>query len=190
MKKSIDKKTLIFPLPVLMIGSIDENGIPNLMAASWGGICNSEPPAIAVSIREERKSYANIMLNQAFTVSIPSAENAKVADYCGIISGNNENKIETCGLTYEISNSVKAPIFNEFPVTLVCKLMKTVEIGSHTQFIGEILDVLAEESVLNDKNMPDISKVDPLHYDNSSRYYYKFGENIQKAYTISKKELL
>ncbi len=190
MKKTIDKKTLIFPLPVLMVGSFDEAQVPNLMAAAWGGICNSEPPAIAISVRKERKTYANIIYNQAFTINIPSVALAKASDYCGIISGNKENKIETCKLSYEKAELINAPIFNEFPISLVCKLIKTVEIGSHTQFIGEILEVLAEESVLDENNMPDIEKVEPLHYDNSSRYYYKAGEKVLKAYTISKKEML
>ncbi len=126
------------------------------------------------------------MEQKAFTVNIPSKKYIREADYVGIYSGQDENKFESTGLTPVKSDMVDAPYVDEFPMAMMCKLIHTHEIGLHTQFIGEILDVIAEEEVLAENGRPDINKVEPVIYDNASRYYYGIGNKVLKAYSQRK----
>ncbi len=187
MKKSLGAKTLIYPNPVLLIGTYDEFGKPNIMTASWGGICCSDPVAVAVSVRKSRYTFNNIMLKKAFTISIPSEKHVKAADYCGIYSGRDENKFNSTNLTPVHSDTVDAPYIDEFPIVLSCKLLQIVEIGAHTQFIGEIIDVLADENVLNEKNIPMIKDIAPILYDYATKTYYGVGDKLLDGFSVIKK---
>ncbi len=187
MKKSIGAKSLIYPNPVLLIGTYDQENKPNMMTASWGGICCSEPPCVAVSVRQARYTYRNILDKKAFTINIPSEEYVSQADYCGIYSGRDENKFDTTGLTAVKSDLIDAPFVQEFPISLICKLKDIVEVGVHTQFIGEIVDVLADEVVLNENNLPIIEKVKPICYDYAGKGYYSIGNKLIDGFTNYKK---
>ena len=148
MKKYFGAKTLVFPTPVWVVGSYDKERKPNVMAAAWGGVCCSKPPCVAVSLREATYTHGNIMERKAFTVNVPSEDHSREADYIGIASGRNVDKFAVTGLTPVRSEIVDAPYVGEFPLVLECRLLRAVEIGLHTQFIGEILDVKADESVI------------------------------------------
>lgn len=186
MKKSIGAETIVYPTPVLVVGTYDAAGKPNVMTVAWGGICCSNPPCVAIALRKATYTYGNIVLQKAFTVSIPSEKHARAADYFGIASGSNANKFDVSGLTSVKSALVNAPYIEEFPLVLECKLIHQVEIGLHTQFIGEILDVKAEEEVLDEKGMPDIEKVRPFCYDSRAYAYYRIGEFLGAAFSIGK----
>ena len=153
MKKSIGAKTVVYPTPVFVVGTYDSEGKPNAMTAAWGGICCSRPPCVAVSLRKATYSYSNIVTREAFTVSIPSEKYVKEADYFGTVSGRNQDKFATTGLTPVRSKLIDAPYVDEFPFVLECKLLHTIEIGLHTQFIGEIVNIMAEESVLDERGL-------------------------------------
>jgi flavin reductase (DIM6/NTAB) family NADH-FMN oxidoreductase RutF len=183
MKKSIGQQTLVYPHPVFIVGSYDIKDVPNIMAVSWGGICCSKPPCVAISLRKATYTYHNIVLNKAFTVNIPSEKYVKEADYVGIASGRDVNKFTETGLTPVKSNSVNAPYVEEFPVVLCCNLLKTVEIGLHTQFIGEIVDVLIDESCLDENNKPMLNSIKPFCYDSATKNYYSTGETIIRGFT-------
>ncbi|MDD2899158.1 MAG: flavin reductase family protein [Desulfuromonadaceae bacterium] len=184
MKKSVGAKTLLFPTPVMMVGTYDQSGMPNLMSAAWGGICCSEPPCIAVSLRKARYSYNSIVERKAFTVGIACEEKMAEADYVGITSGRDGNKFVACGLTSVASEVVDAPYAAEFPVVLECRLLHTIEIGVHTQFIGEIIDVKADANIFSDDGLLDIMKVRPLVYDVSHKGYHGVGPLLGKAYAV------
>jgi flavin reductase (DIM6/NTAB) family NADH-FMN oxidoreductase RutF len=143
-KKSLGAKTIACPSPVWCIGSYDNNRRPNIMTASWAGICCSNPPAVSVSLRKATYTYQSIIDSKAFTVNIPSKDNAKEVDYIGIASGKDTDKFNVTGLTPVNSEKVNAPYVNEFPLIIECKLIHHHEIGLHTQFIGEIVDVMAD----------------------------------------------
>jgi flavin reductase (DIM6/NTAB) family NADH-FMN oxidoreductase RutF len=183
MKRSLGAKTLAQPAPVWVVGSYDKEGKPNMMTIAWGGICCSQPPCIAVSIREATHTYGAIMERKAFTINIPSASQAKEADYVGTVSGKTVDKFAETKLTAVGSELVDAPFVQEFPVVIECKLLQTVEVGLHTQFIGEIMDVKAEESVLDAQGVLDIAKVGPFVFDTGQRAYYSIGERIGKAFS-------
>jgi flavin reductase (DIM6/NTAB) family NADH-FMN oxidoreductase RutF len=189
MKQSIGAKTLLFPTPVLMVGSYDQDGKPNLMNAAWGGICCSQPPCVAVSLRKATYSHAAIMERRAFTVGIACEARMVEADFVGMASGRNLDKFIAAGLTQVRSELVDAPYAQEFPVVLECRLLHVVEIGLHTQFIGEIVDVKADVEVLGDDGLPDIMKIKPLIYDTAHKNYHGVGPLLGKAFMVGK-ELL
>ncbi len=186
MKKSVGAKTMIYPTPVLIVGTYDMNGKPNVMAAAWGGICCSKPPCVTISLRKATYTYGSIIDQGCFTVSIPSQKYAKEADYFGIASGKDVDKFDTTGLTPVKSELVNAPYVEEFSLVLECKLFHTFEIGLHTQFIGEILDVKVDEAVLGDDKSPDMEKLKPMSFSPGSSEYYGVGEYLGKAFSIGK----
>ncbi len=187
MKKSLGAKTLAQPAPVWVVGSYDSQGKPNMMTIAWGGICCSQPPCVAVSLRKATYTYGCITERRAFTVNIPSASQVKEADYVGTVSGKTVDKFAMTKLTPVKSDLVDAPFIQEFPVVIECRLLHTVEIGLHTQFIGEIADIKAEESVLGGEGKSDILKVKPIVFDPGQGAYYGIGERIGKAFSIGKK---
>ncbi len=186
MKQSIGAKPLAFPTPTWVVGTYDMNGKPNAMTVAWGGICCSNPPCISVSLRKATYSYAGIIENKAFTISIPSEDFVRETDYFGIASGKDENKFEATCLTPVRSELVPAPYVGEFPVVLECKLLHTLEIGLHTLFVGEIIDIKVDESVFGENKNPDIEKIKPIIYDTGNRSYYSIGCNLGKAFSIGK----
>jgi len=187
MKRSLGAQTFLFPAPVLMVGSYDQADKPNLMNAAWGGICCSEPPCVTVSLRKARHSYDSILARKAFTIGIANEAYMAEADYVGIASGQNIDKFAVAGLTPVRSDLVDAPYAAEFPVVLECCLLHTLEIGVHTQFIGEIVDVKADQNILSDDGLPDILKIQPLVYDTAHNGYHAVGPLLGKAFSVGRK---
>ena len=183
MKQSLGAVTLVYPTPVFAVGTYDSNGKPNVMTASWGGICCSQPPCVAVSLRKATYTYGNIVERKAFTISIPSEEYAKQADYFGLASGRTSDKFAATGLTPMRSDLVDAPYVKEFPLVVECRLVHTIELGLHTQFVGEVLDVKADRSVMTGR-MLDIKKVRPLVFTPDTQEYYGIGNLVGKAFEI------
>ena len=186
MKRHLGAKTLAIPTPVWVVGTYDREGKPNLMTAAWGGICCSRPPCIYVSLRKATYSYGNIRERKAFTVSVPQDSFAKQADYIGLVSGRNIDKFDTLKLTPVKSRVVDAPYVKEFPLVLECKVIKTIKIGLHTQFIGEIIDVKADPSVLSENGLPDMQKVRPMLFDPGNSTYHGVGAYLGQAFSIGK----
>jgi len=186
MKRSVGAKTILYPTPVLIVGTYDEDGRPNGMTAAWGGICCSKPPCIQVSLRKATYSYGNIVARRAFTVSVPSQEHVVEADYFGMASGRDGDKFAATGLTPVRSELVDAPYVAECPLVLECRLLHTLEIGLHTEFVGEVLDVKADESVLDERGAPDIARIQPLIYAPGNRAYYGVGGHVAQAFSIGR----
>ncbi len=186
MKKSLGAKTLAYPTPVWLVGTYDSTGKPNVMTAAWGGICCSIPPCVTVSLRKATYTYDCIVQRKAYTISIPSETQAKEADYAGLASGRNADKFAVAKLTAARSEVVDSPYVAEFPVIIECRLLHIFEIGLHTQFIGEVVDIKAEESMLGEKGMPDILKIKPLIFDPGTTSYYGIGGLVGRAFSIGK----
>jgi flavin reductase (DIM6/NTAB) family NADH-FMN oxidoreductase RutF len=179
-------KTLVYPAPVLVVGSYDPSGKPNVMTASWGGICCSQPPCVAVSLRKLTLSHSNILERKAFTLSIPSEEHVRQTDYFGLVSGRIADKFAATKLTPIKSKVVDAPYVKEFPLVLECKLVRVVELGLHTQFVGEVLDVKAEEHILGRDGAIDIKQLNPLVFTPDTQDYYGIGSFIAKVFSAGK----
>ena len=186
MKKSLGAMTYAMPTPVWLVGTYDKEGKANLATIAWGGICCSNPPAVTISLRKARHTYDAILERQAFTINIPSEAFVMEADFAGIVSGSNTDKFATAGLTPVKSELVDAPYVAEFPLILECRLLQTNVLGVHTQFIGEIIDVKADDDVLDVDGVPDALKVLPIVYAPSTRTYYSIGTAVGKGFETGK----
>lgn len=186
MKTSLGARTLIYPTPVFAVGTYDAAGKPNVMAVAWGGICCSKPPCLSIALRKATYTYGNLVERGAFTVSIPSTDHVATADYFGIVSGRDVDKFQTSGLTPVASDVVDAPYVGEFPLVLECKVVHTAELGLHTLFVGEILDVKIEEDCIDAEGKPAAELVRPFSWAPGENSYYSFGERLGKGFSVGK----
>lgn len=183
MRKNFGKKTWLYPMPVFIIATYDEQGNPDAMNAAWGGIYDTNQ--IMLCLSHDHKTTKNIKLNKAFTVSVANAKNVVVSDYLGIVSGNKEaNKIEKAQLHVKKSEFVNAPIIEEYPMTVECKLIKFNEDGN---VIGEIVNVSADESILDENGTIDYKKLDPITFDSINSSYIRLGDKVGAAFSDGKK---
>jgi len=183
MKKSLGAKCLIYPAPVLVVGTYDKAGKPNVMTAAWGGICSAQPPCITVSLRTATLSHESILARKAFTISIPSEPHVKAVDFFGLVSGRTTDKLAAAKLTAVRSKVVDAPYIREFPLVLECKLVDVAEIGLHVQFIGEVVDAKADESIIGSGGAVDITRLRPLVYAVDSQDYHAVGAAVGKVFS-------
>jgi flavin reductase (DIM6/NTAB) family NADH-FMN oxidoreductase RutF len=186
MNQSLGPRTLAFVTPVWVVGTYDDAGRANIMTAAWAGICCSKPPCVAVSLRQATYTYGSLMTRLAFTISVPGAAHVKEADYVGMASGRDLDKFAAAGLTPVRSDLVDAPYVAEFPLVLECRLLHNLEIGLHTLFVGEIVDVKADAAVLNDKGLPDVEKVAPIIFGPEIRTYHGVGAYLGRAFAIGR----
>jgi flavin reductase (DIM6/NTAB) family NADH-FMN oxidoreductase RutF len=186
MKKNLGAKLMVYPTPVLVVSTYDKEGNPNAMAAAWGGICCSSPPCVTISLRKATYTYDSLMEKKAFTINIPSENYVKEADYFGIVSGKKEDKFAKTGLTPVKSEFVDAPYISEFPINIECKIIQVIELGLHTQFIGEVMNVKIDDTIQEKGNQPIIEQIKPLIFAPDSANYYGIGEQVAKAYSIGK----
>lgn len=182
MRKDFGPQTWLYPLPVLIVGTYDENGTADALNAAWGGIYGRNK--IILSLSAGHKTTKNIKLKGAFTVSVADAKHVVEADYVGLVSGNNEpDKLQKAGLTITKSNFVDAPIISEFPLTLECKLEKFNEDGN---IIGEIININADESILDANGAVDPAKLEAISFDPVHSAYLKLGEKVGNAFSDGK----
>lgn len=172
--------------PVWVIGTYDKAGKPNASTAAWVGMCCSSPQAVAVSFRKATLAHENILERKAFTVCIPSEDHCKETDYFGSVSGRKFDKFAVTGLTPVRSELVDAPYVHEFPFIIECKLLQHIELGLHTQFIGEIIDVKVDPAMLGENGVPAIDRIRPLFFAPGGGFYYGAGLQVGKAYSIGK----
>ena len=183
MRKDFGAKTEVYPMPVFIVAAYDEDGKPNCMNAAWGGIYESNQ--IMLCLSHGHKTKKNIKASGAFSVSIADAKHVLEADYVGVVSGNKvENKMEKAGLTTVKSKFVNAPVINEFPMAVECKLIKFNEDGI---CIGEIVNVSADESVLGEDGEIDPVKLEAITFDPVHNAYIKLGEKVGNAFSDGKK---
>ena len=182
MKKNLGVAPMMFPQPVLIIATYDENGKANAMNAAWGGIVGMDKIIIDLA---SHKTTDNIMKRKAFTVSMGDREHVTACDYVGIVSGKNEaNKMQKAGFTTTESEFVDAPVINELPVALECKLIKIIE---ESMYLAQIVNVVADEDVLSNEGKITLSKFFPITYDTSEFGYYAIGERVGTAFKDGKK---
>lgn len=182
MKVSLGNKPLIYPQPVLVVTTYNEDFTANAMTAAWGSVFDYSK--IALIIDNGHKTLKNILTQKAFTVSIADKQTLVAADYVGIVSGNQEkDKVTKAGLHYKASSKVNAPVITEFPLTLECTLISFDE--KTEQVIGEVVNTLADETILTE-NKIDLSKFFPLVYDAMNHDYVTLGEKVGKAFQSGK----
>ncbi len=176
MRKNIKTTEGIFPMPVLMVATYNEDGSINVMNAAWGTM--KERDQVLLNLTETHKTVKNIKERKAFTVSIADSNHVKEADYFGIVSGNNtKDKFEKSKLTATKSENVSAPIINEFPICLECEFIEYNEYG----VIGKVVNISVDEKVMNGDNV-DISKVSAIAFDPYTHGYYEVTKKVGNAF--------
>lgn len=183
MRKNFGAKPMLYPMPVFIIGTYDENGVPNAMNAAWGGIADTE--LISICLSEGHKTTQNIFKRGAFTVSMADAQHVVECDYVGMVSGNNvPDKLEKAGFHTTKSEFVDAPLIDELPMALECKFISyDRETGL---LLGQIINVCADESIVTD-GVIDLTKFKPITCDPSGHGYYTLGERVGEAFSDGKK---
>ena len=182
MKKDFGNKPLIYPQPVLIIASYNQDGTANAMNAAWGSVCDYTK--ISIILDKNHKTVKNIKEHNAFTVSVADVNHLKESDFFGITTGNKiTDKVTKAGLTYSKSQNVDAPIINEYPLTMECKLISYDE--STEQAIGEVVNTLIDDSILTNDKI-DLSKFKPIIYDAMNHDYISFGEKVGNAFSDGK----
>ncbi len=184
MKKDLGVKPFLFPMPVLMIATYNEDNSVDVMNMAWGGICDTNK--VALNLSEDHKTVANIKARKAFTISVADVAHLAEADYFGIASANTvKNKFEVSGLHATKSTRVDAPIVEEFPLTLECKVAEIQEEGFRV--VGEIVNVLADEKVMTPDGKIDPTKLGAFVFDQFQAGYYAIGEKVGQAWQSGKK---
>lgn len=182
MRKNFGAKTVVYPMPVFIIGTYDENGVPNAMNAAWGGI--SEANELSICVSPEHKTTKNILTTRAFTVSMATAEYVKECDYVGLSSGNDvPNKLEKCGFHTTKSEFINAPLIDELPMAVEC-VLESYD-AETCRLVGKIVNICADESVLTDGRV-DPAKLRPITYDSMNHHYLVLGEKVGNAFSDGK----
>ena len=180
MRKKLDITEGIFPMPVLMVATYNEDGSVNVMNAAWGTMQARD--TVVLNLTETHKTVKNIKERGAFTVSIADANHVAAADYFGVVSGNRiENKLEKAGLTAAKAESVDAPVINEFPLCLECKYIEYQNNEYGCGVIGKVVNVTADESVMPNGKL-DMSLVNAIAFDPYTHGYYKLTERVGEAF--------
>lgn len=183
MRKNFGSKTWLYPMPVLIVGTYDENGNPDAMNAAWGGVYDTNQVMLCLS--HSHKTTCNIRKNGAFTVSFATAATTAACDYVGLVSANDcPDKFARAGFHATKSEFVNAPLIDELPLTLECRLLKFNEDGV---CIGEIVNVSSDERILGGDGKPDASKLQPISFDGAAKVYWALGEKAGDAFSDGKK---
>ncbi len=178
MRKDFGKKTIITPLPVVIIGTYDENGVPNAMNAAWAGQVDSDQIIISLA---KHKTTDNLERCGEFTVSFATADTVTASDYFGIESGRKVNKIEKAGMHTVRSAYVNAPVITEYPLTLECRVFEMKPDGDGYLLIGETVNMSADESILTDGKV-DLGKMKPIMFDSAMNKYRVIGDIVADAF--------
>lgn len=186
MHHALGPQPFALPSPVWLVGVYDAQRQPNIMACAKGGLCCSLPPCLAISVRRNNWTYRALLDSGVFTVSIPDVSLAPQVDFCGMISGEAEDKFAALGFTPVCGDHVDAPYVAECPVILELAVRHTLELGSHVQFVGEIMDVRVSEACLRSDGLPDPSVINPLLYAPLVREYYSPGAFVSRAFAVGK----
>ena len=181
MRKNIKTTEAIFPMPVLMIATYNEDGSVNVMNAAWGMMLDRTH--VALNLTETHKTVKNIKERKAFTVSIADSKHVVEADYFGVESGNNtKNKFDNSKLTSTKSENVDAPIINEFPICMECEFVEYQDGEYGCGVVGKVVNVTADENVMDGEKV-DISKVEAIAFDPYTHGYYKVTERVGEAFS-------
>lgn len=183
MRKNFGAKPNMYPMPVFIIATYDENGRADAMNAAWGGITGNTE--ITMCLSASHKTVKNIKKKKAFTVSMGERSYMAACDYVGMVSGNNvDNKVEKAGFTISKSEFVDAPVINELSLCLECKMKSYDEKTGH--LTGEIINVSVDEKALTDGKV-DVKKIEPITFDPFNSVYYVLGEKAGNAFSDGKK---
>ncbi|UCC16532.1 MAG: flavin reductase family protein [Dehalococcoidales bacterium] len=183
-KVKMNPSRWMYPRPTLLVGA-NVDGKANFMAVGGGGVTNADPPMIGVPIRHHQYTLQGIKQNFTFSINTPSADLIRETDYCGIVSGRTTDKVKDCGFTVFYGDLGTAPLIEQCPLNLECKVVSITDLGIHAFVIGEVKETYINEECLAD-NKPDIRKINPMVFNLESGEYALIGEVIGKAFNIGR----
>ncbi len=175
-KRSLPIGTVLLPVPAVMVSCGELGKSENIITIAWVGTVCSDPPMIAIGVRPERHSYHLIEKSKEFVVNIPSVATVPAVQQCGILSGKDGNKFSAANLTGQTATIVSAPLIKECPVNIECKVVNSLNLGSHILFIGEVVAVHADENVIKPNGGLDVEKINPIAY--AAGEYWNIGDKI------------
>ena len=183
-KKELKMHAVVAPTETVVVSAFDKDGKAEACTLAFYMVSSHIPPCVTIAINatQRRKTLASILENKAFVLSFPSADQVKEADYLGVESGYNTDKLANVGFTTTNGERVNAPIINEMKLSLECEVVHTVTVGSHIQVTGEVKRILADEDILNDKDKVVLEKLNPLIYDEEQVRYLKIGDTVADAF--------
>lgn len=180
-KVSFGVKPYLFPMPVLMIATYCEDGSVDVMNMAWGGICDNNK--VALNITESHMTAKNIKERRAFTISIADVDHLAESDFFGTASANRmPDKFERTGMHALKSSYVDAPVIEEYPVTLECRVASIQKDEEGFRVVGEIVNVLVDDKVLDTDGKVDPTKINAFAFDQFQNGYYKIGEKVGDAW--------
>jgi len=183
-KITMGPSTWAYPMPAFLVGA-DVDGKPSFMTLAWGGVANGEPPMVTVALRHRRHTYRGIRQNFTFSVNVASTDMVREADYCGLVSGADVDKVAVCQFKVFYGKLGNAPLIEQCPVNLECRVVHILDLGSHALVVGRIEETHISESCLTD-GKPDVSKIKPLGYAEAPDKQYLAVESIAKAFSIGR----
>ena len=183
-KISLNPRALIYPAPAVIASAYDENDKADACTLAFAAMCSHFPPCLMIAINStaKRKTLKDILERKEFVVGFPDINQVDETDYLGIVSGYDEDKLDKISWTTSPAEKVHAPIINELKVSVECKVINIVEVGSHTQITGEIVNIIADKSVLNDECKISIELLKPIVYDDVLYDYFSIGSKIDDAF--------
>lgn len=177
---------MLYPLPVVMVSVADKEGKPNIVTIAWTGTICSDPPMVSISVRKERYSHKLLSETGEFVINLTTEDLAFATDYCGVRSGKDVNKFEEMHLTPIKADKVSAPLIDESPVNIECKVTEVKELGSHDMFLAEVVAVHVDEKYMDEKNKFHLEEAKPIVYSHGT--YLKTGEAVGTfGYSVKKK---
>lgn len=183
-KKELRVHSVVSPTETVVVSAYDESGKAEACTLAFYMVSSHIPPCVTIAINatQKRKTLKAMLENKAFVLGLPNEDQVKEADYLGVESGYNTDKLKNIGYTTSPAKTVHAPIINEFLVSLECEILHTVTVGSHTQVTGQVKRILADESVLNDQDKIDLKKLKPIIYDEEQLRYVSLGDKVSDAF--------
>lgn len=183
-KKELKLHAVVSPTQTVVVSAYNEDGKAEACTLAFYMVSSHIPPCVTIAINatQRRKTLAAMLRSKAFVLGFPSVNQVKEADYLGMESGYNTDKIKNIGYTTTEAETVYAPVINEIPLSLECAIVHTVTVGSHMQVTGEVKRIIAEESVLTDKGRIDLTKLKPVIYDEEQFQYLSVGEKVADAF--------
>lgn len=177
---------MLYPLPVVMISVADNEGNSNIITVAWAGTICSDPAMVSISVRPERHSHKMLMESGEFVINLTTKDLAYATDYCGVKSGRDVDKFKEMKLTPIPASIVKAPMIEESPVNIECKVTEVKKLGTHDMFMAEVVAVHADEKYMDEKNKFHLEKAEPIVYSHGT--YFTCGEQIGTfGYSVKKK---
>ncbi|MBN1532127.1 MAG: flavin reductase family protein [Spirochaetes bacterium] len=187
-KKSLGPKEILFPVPAALVAS-GTMGRPNLATVAWVGMMGSDPPILAISLKQTRLTLELIRKHRHFTVNIPPAGKFVEVDYCGITSGRDRDKFADCAFTPIPGTRVAVPIVDECPFNIECAVVRELQVNGHTVIFGEILEVHVDADAIDGTSPKgiDLQKIDPLVYCTTIRQYWSIGSKLGDSFCVGRR---